>query len=222
MAGEVDGEERTPGQMCLTVPVPPLEEWVRARTAHYDASFVSADPSFAHAHLTLLAPWVAEPTDDDLVRVARVLAPIRAFTVSLSGVAVFPDGLVHAVPVPDEPFRALTAALAAEFPDHPPYGGRYDATGGPSPHVTLDRLGPDPLATALLDAAAARGLPAPNVDFALAALVRAQGLRRGSAATIFTVARIAGIVAHALEEYEHRLRFRPRASYVGPAPPATP
>jgi len=45
------------------------------------------------------------------------------------------------------------------------------------------------------------------------------GLRRGSSATIFTVARIAGIVAHALEEYEYRLRFRPRASYVGPAPP---
>jgi citrate synthase len=58
------------------------------------------------------------------------------------------------------------------------------------------------------------------VDFALAALVRAHGLREGSSPTIFTVARIAGIVAHALEEYEHRLRFRPRASYVGPAPPA--
>jgi citrate synthase len=71
---------------------------------------------------------------------------------------------------------------------------------------------------ALLEVAEARGLPAPNVDFALAALVKAHGLRPGSSATIFTVARIAGIVAHALEEYEHRLRFRPRASYVGPAP----
>jgi citrate synthase len=77
-------------------------------------------------------------------------------------------------------------------------------------------------AGALLDAAAERDMPAPNVDFALAALVRAHGLRPGSSATIFTVARIAGIVAHALEEYEHRLRFRPRASYVGPAPPSAP
>jgi citrate synthase len=73
---------------------------------------------------------------------------------------------------------------------------------------------------ALLEVAEARGLPAPNVDFALAALVKAHGLRPGSSATIFTVARIVGIVAHALEEYEHRLRFRPRASYVGPTPPA--
>jgi citrate synthase len=71
----------------------------------------------------------------------------------------------------------------------------------------------------LLEAAEARGMEAPNVDFALATLVKAHGLRDGAAATIFTVARIAGIVAHALEEYEHRLRFRPRATYVGPAPP---
>jgi citrate synthase len=75
-------------------------------------------------------------------------------------------------------------------------------------------------AGALLAAATERGLPAPNVDFALAALVKAHGLRDGASPTIFTVARIAGIVAHALEEYEHRLRFRPRASYVGPLPPA--
>jgi citrate synthase len=77
-------------------------------------------------------------------------------------------------------------------------------------------------AQGLLDAAAERGLPAPNVDFALAALVKAHGLRDGSSPTIFTVARIAGIVAHALEEYEYRLRFRPRASYVGPTPPPRP
>ncbi|HKZ13615.1 MAG TPA: citrate synthase [Solirubrobacterales bacterium] len=76
-------------------------------------------------------------------------------------------------------------------------------------------------AEALLAAAAERGLPAPNVDFALAALVKAHGLRDGSPPTIFTFARIAGIIAHALEEYEYRLRFRPRASYVGPTPPAS-
>lgn len=76
-------------------------------------------------------------------------------------------------------------------------------------------------AQALLDAARERGLPPPNVDFALAALVKVHGLRDGSAPTIFTVARIAGIVAHALEEYRYRLRFRPRGSYVGPMPPAS-
>jgi citrate synthase len=70
----------------------------------------------------------------------------------------------------------------------------------------------------LVAAAADLGLPAPNVDLGLAALVYALNLVPGSSATLFTVARMAGLVAHALEEYPHRLRFRPRATYVGPAP----
>jgi citrate synthase len=99
----------------------------------------------------------------------------------------------------------------------PTTGQKTTAPGGPGQGTTAGaELA---AADALLGAAAERGLPAPNVDFALAALVKAHGLRDGSSATVFTVARIAGIVAHALEEYEHRLRFRPRASYVGPAPP---
>lgn len=133
----------TPGQSCLAVPVPVLEEWVAARTAHYDPSFLSRDPHFAQAHLTVLAPWVAEPTPADLATVREVLAQVPSFEVRLTGVATFPDGLVHAVPEPDHGLRSLTRRLAAAFPDHPPYGGRYDATGGPVPHVTLDRLGAD-------------------------------------------------------------------------------
>jgi citrate synthase len=68
--------------------------------------------------------------------------------------------------------------------------------------------------------AAERGLPAPNVDLALAGLAATTGLRPGATATIFAVARVVGLVAHGLEEYPHRLRFRPRATYVGPAAPA--
>jgi citrate synthase len=97
------------------------------------------------------------------------------------------------------------------------------AIGSPrstAPGSSLRRSTALEAAGALLGAAEGRGLPAPNVDFALATLVKAHGLRAGASETIFTVARIAGIVAHALEEYEHRLRFRPRASYVGPTPPA--
>jgi citrate synthase len=71
---------------------------------------------------------------------------------------------------------------------------------------------------ATLAAATALGLPAPNVDFALAALCHVMRLRPGSATTVFTCARIVGLIAHALEEYPHRLRFRPRATYVGRAP----
>jgi citrate synthase len=71
---------------------------------------------------------------------------------------------------------------------------------------------------ATLEAAASLGLPPPNVDFGLAALAYVMRLQPGSASTIFTIARIVGLVAHALEEYPYRLRFRPRATYAGPAP----
>jgi citrate synthase len=40
----------------------------------------------------------------------------------------------------------------------------------------------------------------------------------GANEVIFAVARTAGWLAHAIEEYAHRLRFRPRAAYVGPQP----
>jgi citrate synthase len=69
---------------------------------------------------------------------------------------------------------------------------------------------------AALDAAAELKLPAPNVDFALAALADVSGLHPDAPPVIFTTARIVGLIAHALEEYPHRQRFRPRARYVGP------
>jgi citrate synthase len=146
------------------------------------------------------------------------LGPLGGALHGGAGLAV--EALIEEVAGGADPGAALDARLAVG--PLPGFGHRVYRDRDPRADHLLDRLGPDPLAQALLDAAAARELPAPNVDFALAALVHAHGLRPGSAATIFTVARIAGIVAHALEEYEHRLRFRPRASYVGPTPPSTP
>ncbi len=57
-----------------------------------------------------------------------------------------------------------------------------------------------------------------NIDFALGVLVSAAGMRPGSAEAIFTVARTAGWLAHAIEEYGHGLRLRLRAAYGGPRP----
>jgi citrate synthase len=129
------------------------------------------------------------------------------------------EALLDEVAAGADPAAALGAREAEG--GVPGFGHRVYRDRDPRADHLLERLAPlNTAPAALLEAAAERGLPAPNVDFALATLVRAHGLRDGSSATIFTVARIAGIVAHALEEYEHRLRFRPRASYVGPAPPS--
>jgi citrate synthase len=63
-----------------------------------------------------------------------------------------------------------------------------------------------------------RGLPPPNIDFALAALARAGGMIRGASEAIMAIARVAGWIAHALEEYETPTKFPWRALYVGPKP----
>ena len=58
--------------------------------------------------------------------------------------------------------------------------------------------------------------PGPVVEAAfLDALARGELIVEATTTQAF--ARMAGLIAHALEEYPHRLRFRPRATYVGPA-----
>jgi len=98
--------------------------------------------------------------------------------------------------------------------------------------------GPDPRAGALLQALESAGppeevwagiqglvglleerdLPMPNIDMAMGATAVCLGLAPGAGEAIFAVARMAGWLAHAMEEYQHRLRFRPRAVYLGSAP----
>jgi citrate synthase len=96
--------------------------------------------------------------------------------------------------------------------------------------------GPDPRAPVLLDAVercnpprelwrAAQGVldvmardggPYPNIDFALGVLGEATRMVHGAGETIFAVARSAGWIAHGLDEYPHRLRYRIRATYTAP------
>ncbi|MDQ6840158.1 MAG: hypothetical protein M3137_17960, partial [Actinomycetota bacterium] len=83
----------------------------------------------------------------------------------------------------------------------------------------LDDLAMDPRRRAVVDAvvalAARRGLPRPNVDFALGALSFGSEMIRGAGQAITVIGRMAGWLAHALEEYESRTVFRARATYVG-------
>lgn len=123
--------------------MPALDTWIRTRTAHYDAGFVSTDPAFVHAHITALGPFVDDPTPADLEVVARIAAATSAFDVVLAEVESFPDGIIYLRPDPDGAFRDLTARLVAEFPDHQPYGGRFGASADVVPHLTLDLTSSD-------------------------------------------------------------------------------
>ncbi|MGD8862262.1 MAG: citrate/2-methylcitrate synthase [Myxococcales bacterium] len=68
---------------------------------------------------------------------------------------------------------------------------------------------------AILDATAEAGHPPPNLDFGLVALTAALDLRPSAAAFLFAVGRLAGWVAHILEQRTLSGPLRPRARYVG-------
>jgi citrate synthase len=91
----------------------------------------------------------------------------------------------------------------------PGFGHRLHPEGDPRAKLLLEGLrsayagsGRLEAVDAVLAATGARGLPAPNVDFALAALAQLAGMERGASEAVFAVARTAGWLAHAIEEYE--------------------
>ena len=124
------------GHTVLAVPVPPLDGVVRERTDFYDASFVSTDPNFAHAHITLLGPWAEQPSVADLTLVADIARSVGPFQVRLAQLGEFPDGVIYLRPEPDHQLTDLTSRLVAAFPQFPPYQGQFRDV---VPHLTLDR-----------------------------------------------------------------------------------
>lgn len=100
----------------------------------------------------------------------------------------------------------------------PGFGHGVYRTRDPRADLLLDRLELPDAARDVLAEMHRRRLSFPNADFALAALTEAHGMIPDAGELIFAVSRVAGWLAHAIEEYEHRLRFRPRAAYVGVPP----
>ncbi|HYI21334.1 MAG TPA: 2'-5' RNA ligase family protein [Candidatus Limnocylindrales bacterium] len=96
------------------------------------------DPSAAQgvpAHVTLLYPFKPpEALKDDVRRaVEQIVAAEPAFPFRLTAVGRWPN-VVYLEPDPAEPFRRLTLALAAAFPDFPPYEGAH---ANVVPHLTI-------------------------------------------------------------------------------------
>jgi citrate synthase len=105
-------------------------------------------------------------------------------------------GFGHKVYVGADPRAALLLDLLREVPGARRTAHLVDEVC----RVTFDRTG-----------------AAPNVDIALAALGAANNMSHDAGEAVMATARIAGWLAHAIEEYaEAPLRFRPRAHYLGP------
>jgi 2'-5' RNA ligase len=97
-------------------------------------------PGMPH-HVTVLYPFMAADAIDGEVERAleEIAARAASFGFELSEVGRFPDVLFIA-PRPAEPFVALTEAVHARWPQHPPYRGEFADI---VPHVTI-ASGPEP------------------------------------------------------------------------------
>ncbi len=100
----------------------------------------------------------------------------------------------------------------------PGFGHRVYKTHDPRAVILLEMLAAvrrDPVEEELMTIVRDRGLPFPNVDFAIAAFAERYNMIDDAGEVIFAIARTVGWLAHAIEEYRYRLRFRPRAIYTG-------
>jgi 2'-5' RNA ligase len=105
---------------------PVVGDWRLRHT--YDA------PLGIPAHVTLLFPFV--PASELALaedRLAEVVGQAEAFDVSFARTARFPE-VLYLEPDPAEPFAGLTAAIAAAWPEHPPYEGAHETV---IPHLTV-------------------------------------------------------------------------------------
>jgi citrate synthase len=96
---------------------------------------------------------------------------------------------------------------------HPLYPG-----GDPRAEHLLSRFEVTPKLAALRDAVQEITGLGPNVDFALMAACKSLKLPKDAPFALFTVARTAGWIAHAIEQGQGEAVIRPRARYVGPEP----
>ena len=116
--------------------------------------------------------------------------------------------------------RAVIEARLRSGERIPAFGHPLYAEGDPRATFLLERLPPDPSRNALVAAVADIVGQRPNVDFALAAMVRAFGLPPHGGLALFATARSVGWIAHALEQNAEAKLIRPRAAYVGARPSA--
>ncbi|MEV6158306.1 2'-5' RNA ligase family protein [Nonomuraea sp. NPDC052129] len=87
------------------------------------------------AHVTVLFPFldidrVGSAVIDDLTALIGEHSP---FAVRFETCRRFPD-VLYLAPTPEQPFRALTEAVAARWPEAPPYGGQFADV---IPHLTV-------------------------------------------------------------------------------------
>jgi 2'-5' RNA ligase len=115
---------------AVVVTVPDAERAV----GEWRLQYTRDAPAGMPPHVSLLFPFVpAERVDEVEQPLAGLVAAAHAFDLVFRRTARFPE-VLYLDPEPTEPFLALTAAISAEWPEHPPYEGAFDTV---IPHLTV-------------------------------------------------------------------------------------
>ncbi len=121
-------------ERALTIMVPEAEAFVQSFRAQYDSLAQDNIP----AHITINIPFspatAAGPQLEAIL--LDLFASVKRFQFELTEIRRFPTALYLAVE-PEERFRALISAVAARFPESPPYEGRFADV---IPHLTVAYL----------------------------------------------------------------------------------
>lgn len=131
MTSHETADWRTSRSSAVVVPFPTVDPIVAPWRELYDPSGRAG----LVAHVTLLVPFVPpdELEEATVAELQRTLGEVPAFDVEFRRTGLFPSTLFLA-PEPEEPFREMTRALVARWPQHQPYGGEHP---DPDPHLTL-------------------------------------------------------------------------------------
>lgn len=121
-------------ETAIVIVVPEAEAIVGEWRRRYTPDGADGMP----AHITLLYPFADTsqytPAMGRLVESAfEEAGPIR-FSLVSAEYFYGETNTLYLAPDPSAPFEAITGALAAAFPDHPPYGGAFASI---VPHLTV-------------------------------------------------------------------------------------
>ncbi|MFI9102214.1 2'-5' RNA ligase family protein [Streptomyces fildesensis] len=148
-----EGSARHPaGRTALVIKVPEAEPLVGEWRRRFDPAAATGVP----AHVSVLYPFLDHARIDGPVIEAlrESLGAHAPFELSFRRCGRFP-AMLHLVPEPDGPLRALTRGVVDRWPEAQPYGGRYaDA----APHLTV-AYSPDPGVFDTIETALTAGLP---------------------------------------------------------------
>jgi citrate synthase len=198
--------------LCPGAPAPELEDALRS------ALVLLADHELAAS--TLAARVAASVRADPYAVVATGLGVLGGAL--HGGASLGVEAMLAAAAGPGDVPRVV-GSLLRRGERIPGFGHFVYRAGDPRAAFLLDRIRAVVPGSPRLEVAQAlaaevdrRGLPGPNIDFALGVLASVSGMVTGAGEAVFAVARTAGWLGHALEEYARRTPLRPRARYTGP------